>query len=54
MANLSKGYKELLKLAKAKNVKTIEELEEIVYDCKEEISGGDFESVKTTLKIKRF
>lgn len=52
--NTTEGFKELLKLAKSNKVKTYDELQELVYDCKNEITGGDFECVREILKIKLF
>lgn len=54
MGNFTLGHKELLKLAKERKVKTIEELQELVYECTNEVTGADFENVKNQLKIKRF
>ena len=51
---MSEGYKELLKLAKAEGVKTLDELQDLVYQCKNEITGGDFECVRQKLKIRMF
>jgi hypothetical protein len=51
---MSEGYKELLKMAKSTKVSTYDELTELVYDCKNEVTGGDFESVRIKLKIKMF
>ena len=51
---MTEGFKELLKLAKSKYVKTYDELQDLVYECKNEITGGDFESVRQKLKIKLF
>ncbi len=51
---MTEGFKELLKLAKAAKVKTYDELQELVYECKNEITGGDFECVRAQLKISMF
>jgi len=51
---MSEGYKELLKKAKAASVETIEELEDVVYDCENVITGADLECVRQKLKISRF
>ncbi len=51
---MSEGFKELLKLAKSARVKTYGELQDLVSDCKNEITGADFESVRQKLKIKMF
>jgi len=51
---MSEGFKELLKLAKAAKVKTYDELQDVVYDCKNEITGADLECVRQQLKIKMF
>jgi hypothetical protein len=51
---MSEGFKELLKLAKAERVKTYNELQDLVYECKNEITGADFECVRQKLKIKMF
>lgn len=51
---MTPGFKELLALAKAEGVKTYDELRELVYECKNEITGGDFECVRERLKIKIF
>lgn len=51
------SYKKLIKLAKAKKIETIDELEDLVSSEEmenEEISGGDFECALKQLKIKRF
>ena len=52
--NTTPGYKELLKLAKAQKVRTYDELQELVYECQNEITGGDFHCVLHALKIKMF
>jgi hypothetical protein len=51
---MSEGFKELLKLAKAERIKTYNELQDLVYECKNEITGADFECVRQKLKIKMF
>jgi hypothetical protein len=51
---MSKGFKELLKLAKANGVKTYDELADLVHSCSNEITGADFECVRQQLKIKMF
>lgn len=52
--NMSEGFKELLKLAKEERVKTFDELQDLVFQCKNEITGADFECVREKLKIKMF
>jgi hypothetical protein len=51
---MSEGFKELLKLAKANRVKTYDELSNLTFECKNEITGADFECVRQQLKIKMF
>jgi len=51
---MSKGFTELLKLAKQKSVTTYDELTDIVHECKNEITGADVECVRLKLKIKMF
>ena len=51
---MTKGFKELLKLAKAAKVTTYDELEQLVYECNNEITGADVDSVRQILKIKIF
>lgn len=51
---MSEGFKELLKLAKANRVKTYDELSNLTLECKNEITGVDFECVRQQLKIKIF
>jgi hypothetical protein len=51
---MSEGFKELLKLAKQKSVTTYDELMDVVYNCKNEITGADVECVRAALKIKMF
>lgn len=51
---MSEGFKELLKLAKSSKVKTYDELQELVYQCENEITGADVECVRQKLKIKMF
>jgi hypothetical protein len=51
---MSDGFKELLKLAKQSRVKTYDDLSNLVSDCKNEITGSDFESVRAALKISMF
>ncbi len=51
---MSEGFKELLKLAKANRVKTYDELSELTFQCKNEITGADFECVRQQLKISMF
>jgi hypothetical protein len=51
---MTKGYKELLKLAKANSVKTYDELLDLCYQCSGEITGADVECVRQKLKIKMF
>ena len=49
---MTKGFKELLALAKAERVTTIDELEYLVGQCKNEITGADVDQVRQKLKIK--
>lgn len=51
---MTKGFKELLKLAKERGVTTYDELERLVYECNNEITGGDFTNVRKKLNIKLF
>ena len=51
---MTKGFKELLKLAKAAKVTTYDELERLVSECNNEITGADVDSVRRILKIKLF
>ena len=51
---MSEGFKELLKLAKLERVKNFDELQDLVFQCKNEITGADFECVREKLKIKMF
>jgi hypothetical protein len=51
---MTEGFKELLKLAKSARVNTYDELQDLVSDCKNEVTGADFESVRQKLKIKMF
>ncbi len=51
---MSKGFKELLRLAKEENVTTYDQLQDLVYKCNNEITGADFECVRKRLKIKMF
>jgi hypothetical protein len=51
---MTKGFKELLALAKAERVTTIDELENLVGQCENEVTGADFDSVRQKLKIKMF
>ena len=51
---MTKGFKELLKLAKESKVTTYDELMNLVYECNNEVTGADFESVRQVLKIKMF
>lgn len=51
---MTEGFKELLKLAKAESVKTYKELEDLTYQCQNEITGADFECVRKQMKIKMF
>ena len=51
---MSPGYKELLKRAKASRVETYEELQDLVYECENTITGADVECVRQYLKIKMF
>jgi hypothetical protein len=51
---MSEGFKELFKLAKSRKVKTYNDLQDLVYECKNEITGADFECVRQQLKIKMF
>jgi hypothetical protein len=49
---MTKGFKELLAKAKAAEVTSFNELEELVYTCQNEITGADFECVRQRLKIR--
>ena len=49
---MTKGFKELLSLAKAASVTTFDELDRLVYQCENEITGADFDQVRQKLKIK--
>jgi hypothetical protein len=49
---MTKGFKELLALAKAACVTTFDELDSLVYQCENEITGADFDQVRQKLKIK--
>jgi hypothetical protein len=51
---MTEGFKELLKLAKEARVTTYDELQNLVYECNNEITGADFECVRQQLKIKMF
>ena len=51
---MQEGFEELLKLAKANKVKTYDDLIDITYHCKNEITGADLECVRRELKIKMF
>jgi hypothetical protein len=51
---MTKGFNELLKLAKAAKVTTYDELERLVQECNNEVTGADFASVRQVLKIKLF
>ena len=51
---MTEGFKELLKLAKESRVTTYDELQNLVYECNNEITGADFECVRQQLKIKMF
>ena len=51
---MTKGFKELLKLAKQSRVKTYDDLSDLTYQCTNEITGADFECVRQLLKIKMF
>jgi hypothetical protein len=51
---MSEGFKELLKLAKSRKVKTYNDLLDLIYECENEITGADFECVRQQLKIKMF
>ena len=49
---MTKGFKELLALAIAASVTTFDELDRLVYQCENEITGADFDQVRQKLKIK--
>jgi hypothetical protein len=51
---MTKGFKELLALAKANGVTTYDQLERLVYQCQNEITGADFTNVRQKLNIKFF
>lgn len=48
---MSEGFKELLRLAKEKQIKNYDNLRDLVYECSNEITGADFECVRKRLKI---
>ena len=51
---MTKGFKELLALAKANRVTLYDELEHLVYQCRNEVTAADFEEVRRRLNIKFF
>ena len=51
---MTEGFKELLALAKMEKPKTYDELQDLAGRCQNEITGSDFECVRTRLKIKMF
>ena len=51
---MTKGFKELLALAKAEGATTIDQLESLVYQCQHEVTGADVDQVRRKLKIKMF
>ena len=51
---MTKGFKELLRLAKDRGVNTYDELERLVNECDNEITGADFTNVRKKLNIKLF
>lgn len=51
---MTEGYKELLNLAKKRKPTSPDELMDLTSECVNEITGGDFESVRQALKIKYF
>ncbi len=51
---MTNGFKELLKLAKSSKVKTYNELESLVHECNNDVTGADFDSVRKVLNIKLF
>jgi hypothetical protein len=54
LKGMTKGFKELLRLAKEANVKTYDELQTIAYRCVNEITGADLDSVRRKLNIRMF
>jgi hypothetical protein len=49
---MTKGFKELLALAKAESVTTYSALENLVQECNNEVTGADFDQVRKKLNIK--
>ena len=49
---MTKGFKELLALAKAETATTFDELEKLVAQCNNEVTGADFDQVRKKLNIK--
>ena len=49
---MTKGFKELLALAKAETATTFDELERLVAQCNNEVTGADFDQVRKKLNIK--
>ena len=51
---MTKGFKELLALAKANQVTLYDELERLVNQCNNEVTAADFDQVRKRLNIKFF
>jgi hypothetical protein len=51
---MTKGFKELLRLAKQEKVTTYDQLFNLSQQCVNEITGADFDSVRRKLQIKMF
>ncbi len=45
-------YKELLKVAKQRRIKTVDDLTDLISEMYDECTGGEFECAKQILKIK--
>jgi hypothetical protein len=52
--DMTKGFKELLRLAKQEKVTTYDQLFNLSQQCVNEITGADFDSVRRKLQIKMF
>ena len=51
---MTKGFKELLRLAKDRGITTYDQLVNAAHDCQNEITGADVDSVRRKLQIKMF
>lgn len=51
---MSKGYKELLKLAKEVNPISAEQLRDLVRECQNSPSNSEIEQVRIKMKIRSF